>query len=222
MKKSPKFALIAVVAVLLVLTVIGVSVSFAVNSFISSIDDLEDKWGSLIDVESDPEDGSDTGDQDSENVGGSENGSGVEKTKFTFADGDIIVGASRGQGSNAGKYLLAFLCDDLKPNTKYSIRWSFGNRIEDTPADFLTATYDNQIHYEYYIQKDSAGSNTTYVRKTSKGAMLNGDVATSTDENGYLAFFTHIVVANSMEECAPIKDQYLMHVNYIEFVEVTS
>ena len=223
MKKSPKFALIAVVAGLLALAVIGVSVSFSVKSFVSSIDDLEDKWGSLTDEESDLEDGSDTGDQDSENVGGSdENGSGVEKTKFTLADGDIRISEAEGQGSQAGTYAIGFVCDKLKPNTKYSVRWSFDSSLVDVPAYFFTENIDGSLHYVYTIRKDPAGYDCGYVKKTEKSFMLQGDVASWTKDSSYLGFMCHMVYANTLEECKSIEDQYLKHVNYIEIVEVTS
>ena len=222
MKKSPKFALIAIVAGLLAFAVIGVSVSFSVKSFVSSIDDLEDKWGSLIDEEINPEDGSDTGDQDSENVDGSdENGSSAEKTKFTLADGDIRLVHAAGNGSNAGTYALGFACDKLKANTKYSIRWSFDSSVIEVPVEFFTEEIDGVLHYVYTIRKDASGKQIGQVKKTQKSYMLEGTVASFTKDEGYFGILFHMVYANSEEQCKAIEEQYLKHVNYIEIVEVT-
>ena len=226
MKKTPKITLIGIVAALVVLAIIGVAISFGVKSFNNSMDDLEDKWGDIVTPDSDESESSSAdNEQDSSNSGSDgsdESTAPAEKTKFTLADGDIIGGYALGSGDNAGLSMLCFYCIDLKPNTTYTLRWSLDSTIKDIPAYFKSETSDSgDLVYKILIDTDFNPSVTTKWTASSQSALLINSCEHTTDDSGTLVLYLNYVEADTEEEVAEYFDEYLKHVNYVEFVEVT-
>lgn len=219
MKKSPKVAIVGVLLLLIVLGALGAVVAFGVKSFNDSMDEAFDKYGDIIVDESDKL----PGESDSVTESGSnESAAPVEKTKFTLADGDIVAGYSSGQGENEGRSYLVFYCTKLKANTKYNVRWSLDSTVKDVPAYFESYTdSEGYIMFKISVDNDLDYSGSYYGAERSQAALLTSSIDYSTNDGCTLALYLNYVEASTAEGVKDYYDEYLKHVNYVEFVEVT-
>ena len=215
MKKTPKITIIGGIAALLVFGIVGAGVAFGIKAFSNSMQDLEDKWGSLIGEEdpNTPPDESDTS-HDSGNT--------AETIKYSLADGNVYFVVKQGVATDTqGVFRLGVGKEDLKPNTTYCIRWSFDPSYEDVPAFNISDTVDGVFTYKYQVSRDFNSTAVLQVFYDSKSDILNGTRKVTTNENGDIFFYFHDVYADSIEEVKIIKEEYLKHVNYFEIEEVT-
>ena len=138
-----------------------------------------------------------------------------DHNKITFADGEIKVSSMLYQGSNK----VVFICDSLKPNTYYDIKWSLDT---DYNKDFFEVFSYKKINGEerYYILYSNETGDDFWMRDHTQIDLLFDDEFTfRSNADGKLT-----VIFGRLKNCDEgfnsLFFDFIGLINYIEIEEV--